>query len=34
MLRFVMIVDNGINARGAEKSGPGFLLSDLNTIKF
>lgn len=23
MLRFVMIVDNGINARGAEKCGPG-----------
>lgn len=27
MLRSIMIVDNGINARGAEKCGSGFPLS-------
>lgn len=28
MLRSIMIVDNGINARGAEKCGSGFPLSN------
>lgn len=32
MLRLIMIVDNGINARGAEKCGSGFPLSYFDDI--